>query len=187
MEVAEEGSCGSWKLRPYSSICRSVIAVVSLQVGGVNMGGGLYSHSVGRGFGGVTVRERCFVFSHFIIVWWRIDFERGSSRSPQRVHVCWWYVCRIREGGSHWSPTPLTKRGYCELGSNFPTSWRLRSSVCHIVGTSWRGCSHVFERLQRCVWGGISLCKRSTACAAAHCARFAVARSVRRDCAACTR
>ena len=58
MEFPVEGravdSCGSWKLRPYSSICWSVIAVVSLQVGGVNMGGGLYSHSVGRGLGDVT-------------------------------------------------------------------------------------------------------------------------------------
>ena len=62
-----------------------MMAVVSLHVGGVKMGGSLYSHSVGRGLGGVTVRERCFVFSHFISVWWRIDFERGSSNSSQRV------------------------------------------------------------------------------------------------------
>ena len=80
-------SCGSWKL--FSRICCSVIAVVSLQVGGVKMGGGLYSHSVGSGFGGDTVRERCLVFSHFIAVWWRMDFAIGSSRSSQRVHV-WW-------------------------------------------------------------------------------------------------
>ena len=44
-------SCGSWKLKPYSRICCSVIAVVSLQVGGVKMGGGLYSHLVGSGLG----------------------------------------------------------------------------------------------------------------------------------------
>ena len=49
--------------------------------------------------------------------------------------------------------------------------------MCQILGTSWRGCSHVLERHAgvRLGGGGISLCKRSTACAAAHCSRYGVA------------
>lgn len=51
---------GVWKVIPYSSSCCSVSAVFMLTVGGQNIGGGLYSHSLrlGKGFGGFTLLIR---------------------------------------------------------------------------------------------------------------------------------
>ena len=61
--------CGSCKLIPKSKSCCRSRSVESLQVTGRKVGGGLYSHDVGSGSGGVIKRKKCFVFSVFMRVW----------------------------------------------------------------------------------------------------------------------